>query len=178
RPAASARHRDRDERPPADRRDRPQGRPRRRNDHGGGRVARAARAGRARVPQARREPRRRGNRGVGRRRGARRRARVAAGAVTRTRRAVPALLVLLVASATACATVDVDRLPDVKLEPAPGGPATTAANYSGIPIAGVPGTTTTSVPAQGKARLSGTVTGPDGPVSGATVRAEWFIGDA
>lgn len=57
---------------------------------------------------------------------------------------------------------------------------TTLPDYSGVALAAIPGGTTVVPPpiAPGSSRISGTVRGPDGPVGGATVRIERFVGDA
>lgn len=61
-------------------------------------------------------------------------------------------------------------------------PTTTsvAIDSSGVPLAPVEGTTTTSavVVGPGTATIAGRVDGPDGPVEGATVRLERLVGDA
>lgn len=87
-----------------------------------------------------------------------------------------ALLVLVVRNA------DVPDLPEYEVPegftPAP--PPTTAEGGRVHPplVANVRGTTTTAVPENtGRARLTGAVTGPDGPVAGATVRIERIVGD-
>ncbi|MBW3548466.1 MAG: carboxypeptidase-like regulatory domain-containing protein [Actinobacteria bacterium] len=56
---------------------------------------------------------------------------------------------------------------------------TVAVDYSTVPLAAVPGTTTTApvVVGPGPATLAGRVDGPDGPVAGAVVRAERLVGD-
>jgi hypothetical protein len=65
-------------------------------------------------------------------------------------------------------------------DPIPSLPATTsAADFSSVGLAGVPGrTTTTIVLGPGPAGLKGTVAGPDGLIPGATVRLERLVGDA
>lgn len=56
---------------------------------------------------------------------------------------------------------------------------TTALDFGGIGLKGVSSRTTTSIPmGPGNATLSGTVTGPDGPVDGATVHIERFVGSS
>jgi hypothetical protein len=66
--------------------------------------------------------------------------------------------------------------------PNPGIATTTTAppDLSGVALAPVEGTTTTSevVIGPGPATLAGRVDGPDGPVAGATVRLERLVGDA
>ncbi|HET7652350.1 MAG TPA: carboxypeptidase-like regulatory domain-containing protein [Acidimicrobiales bacterium] len=58
--------------------------------------------------------------------------------------------------------------------------ATTLPDTSGVALAGIPGVTTVPPPAlaPGNSRITGTVRGPDGPIGGATVRIERFVGDA
>lgn len=68
------------------------------------------------------------------------------------------------------------------LPPAPSIPPTTTTtiiDYSQVGLSGVPGRTTTTVAmGPGRATLSGSVNGPDGPVAGAVVHAERLVGDA
>lgn len=91
----------------------------------------------------------------------------------------PRLLGALAALAllSACQAKAVEPLP-----PAPSIPPTTTTivvDYSGVPLAGVPGRTTTTVAmGPGRATLSGVVNGPEGPVPGAVVHAERLVGDA
>jgi hypothetical protein len=86
-----------------------------------------------------------------------------------------ALLILLVR------TADTPDLPHYEVPegftPAP--PPSTTTPGGALPVlATVPGSTTTVVPANvGTAHLAGTVNGPQGPVPGATVRVERFVGD-
>lgn len=58
--------------------------------------------------------------------------------------------------------------------------ATTLPDTSDVALAGIPGVTTVPPPAlaPGNSRITGTVRGPDGPIGGATVRIERFVGDA
>jgi hypothetical protein len=58
-------------------------------------------------------------------------------------------------------------------------PPTLPTNLSSVGEAPVPGVTTTTAPAvaPGQATLNGTVFGPSGPVAGATVWADRFVGD-
>jgi hypothetical protein len=58
--------------------------------------------------------------------------------------------------------------------------ATTLPDTSGVALAAIPGVTTVPPPAlaPGNSRITGTVRGPDGPIGGATVRIERFVGDA
>lgn len=68
------------------------------------------------------------------------------------------------------------------LPPAPSIPPTTTTtiiDYSGVGLAGVPGRTTTTVAmGPGRATMSGSINGPDGPVPGAVVHLERLVGDA
>ena len=84
------------------------------------------------------------------------------------------LLVLLMA---ACTRGAVDELP----APPTTGPTTSTTarpDLSGVVLADVPGTTTTTVVlTPGEASLQGVVTGPDGLVAGATVLIERLVGD-
>lgn len=74
-------------------------------------------------------------------------------------------------------------VPDIELPQAPptsaAAPTTTLPDYRGVALAPVPGRTTTTIPAigPGNSQVRGTVVGPDGPVPGATVRLERFVGD-
>lgn len=54
---------------------------------------------------------------------------------------------------------------------------TTTADFSTVPIEPVPGETTTTFVATGDAVLSGVVSGPDGALPGAIVRADRLVGD-
>jgi hypothetical protein len=60
-----------------------------------------------------------------------------------------------------------------------GGAPTTLPDTSGVALAGIPGATTVVSPpiGPGSSRISGAVRGPDGPVGGAIVRIERFVGD-
>ena len=63
--------------------------------------------------------------------------------------------------------------------PVPNLTTTTAEDFSGVGLKGVSNRTTTSIPmGPGQATLSGTVTGPDGPVDAATVHVERLVGNA
>ena len=89
------------------------------------------------------------------------------------RRVLPWLLLLLAAcGGTSYSIPEPDPIPSL--------PATTSAvDFSGVGLAGVPGrTTTTIVLGPGPASLKGTVAGPDGLIPGATVRIERLVGDA
>lgn len=56
---------------------------------------------------------------------------------------------------------------------------TTLPDTSGVALAAIPGVTTVPPPAlaPGNSRITGTVRGPDGPIGGAVVRIERFVGD-
>lgn len=101
--------------------------------------------------------------------------------VVRWLRRAPAILVAVAMLVLLARTTDTPALPDHEVpegfEPAP--PPTTEPPGAQLPLlASVRGTTTTTVPANtGRARVYGTVTGPDGPVSGAVVRLERVVGD-
>jgi hypothetical protein len=96
----------------------------------------------------------------------------------RRSRLVGAVSLLVAAVVTSCANTQREALP-----PAPPAVSTTTAtslvDYSSVPLATVEGKTTTTVnQGPGRARLVGTVVGPDGPVEGATVRVERLQGDS
>lgn len=97
-------------------------------------------------------------------------------------RVVPAAAVAVWLLALVVRNADVPALPDYEVPegftPAP--PPTTALPGGALAaLAAVEGTTTSTVPPNvGRARLSGVVTGPQGPVPGATVRLERVLGDA
>jgi hypothetical protein len=55
--------------------------------------------------------------------------------------------------------------------------STSIIDHTGVVLPGVGGQTTTTVVETGRARLVGTVSGPDGPLPGATVRVQRLIGD-
>ncbi|MBW3645856.1 MAG: carboxypeptidase-like regulatory domain-containing protein, partial [Actinobacteria bacterium] len=100
----------------------------------------------------------------------------------RRRRRPPASLLAVVAlvAATACLSGD-EFDPLVPPETSSTLPTSTTVelDYSTVPLAAVPGTTTTApvVVGPGPATLAGRVDGPDGPVPGAVVRAERLVGD-
>lgn len=71
--------------------------------------------------------------------------------------------------AGACSGGDGDAEPGPPTGPTS---STTEVDRSGIALAGVPGTTSSTVVERGTASLTGTVQGPSGPVPGATVRIE------
>jgi hypothetical protein len=89
---------------------------------------------------------------------------------------VLALAVALLAGA--CSSHKLISLP----EPPPVAPTTTTEpfpDFSSAVLARVPGRTTTTIAVgPGPAIIKGTVVGPDGPVGGATVRLERFVGDS
>lgn len=81
-----------------------------------------------------------------------------------------ALATVLLVACSGGGDDDADPTPTTKA-----GPTTTAVDRSGIALAGVPGSTTTSIPDKGTARIGGSVQGPDGLVPGATVRIERLV---
>lgn len=95
-----------------------------------------------------------------------------------SRRARLGSVILVAALAvSACTRGAVDELP----APPTTGPTTSSTarpDLSGVALAGVPGTTSTTVLiTPGEATLQGIVTGPEGPVAGATVLIERLIDD-
>lgn len=89
------------------------------------------------------------------------------------RRRVVAVLLAAAVLVTACS--DDDDEPDKPGRPIEARPA--PVDYSGAKLAGVPGSTTTSmVPRTGTASIVGSVSGPSGLVAGATVRVEHLLG--
>ena len=86
-------------------------------------------------------------------------------------------LLVVVTGAVACAKTKEEALPPVP--PTVSTTSTTVIDYSTVPLAPVATKTTTTVnQGPGRARLSGTVVGPDGPVPLATVRVERLQDDA
>ena len=84
---------------------------------------------------------------------------------------------MVAAAVVGCAKTREEALPLVP--PTVATTSTTAIDYSTVPLAAVPTKTTTTVnQGPGRARLSGTVVGPDGPVPLATVRVERLQDDA
>lgn len=80
----------------------------------------------------------------------------------------------------ACSAGDpFEPLPQPASVPPPSS-TTVPPDYSGVVLASVQGATTTTevVIGPGPTTLAGTVSGPDGPVEGATVRLERLVGDA
>jgi hypothetical protein len=73
----------------------------------------------------------------------------------------------------ACSGGDKDE--DLAPHP-PEEPVTSVIDYSGVVLEGVPGSTTTTIREVGTASIVGSVTGPGGPVPGATVRIEHITG--
>jgi hypothetical protein len=85
-------------------------------------------------------------------------------------RAAPALLAL--ALLLGACTGDDDSGPS----PRPDSTSSTSlSDYSGVKLPGVGGETTTTIEEKGTARLVGSVTGPSGPVGGATVRIDRLV---
>lgn len=96
------------------------------------------------------------------------------------RRAVPALAALSLVVVAACSSPAVEALPPPPAtRPLESTTTTAPTDYAAVPLAGVAGRTRTTVTmGPGQAQLSGTVTGPEGPVPGAVVHAERLVGDA
>lgn len=92
------------------------------------------------------------------------------------RLAVVALLVV----AAACSSKDpFSSLPDPKPVVTEPTTSTTEVDYTGAPLAGVPGSTTTTVVlGPGPLTIVGRVEGPDGPVADAIVQLERVVGDS
>jgi hypothetical protein len=85
---------------------------------------------------------------------------------------------MVVALVAGCSDGTFDKLPRPEGEAASTTSTTALAELSKVVLPGVPGETTTTIDAgPGRAALAGTVTGPDGPVAGATVRVERLVGD-
>ncbi len=84
------------------------------------------------------------------------------------------------AALVACSSGGVEALdPPPPLKPLESTTTIPEPDYAGVRLAGVAGRTrTTVVLGPGRARLGGTVMGPDGPVSGAVVHVERLVGDA
>jgi hypothetical protein len=80
-------------------------------------------------------------------------------------------MAVLLAVAAAC-TGDDDGGPSPTTEATS---STTVVDYSGVALRGVDGETTTTIQETGTARLVGTVTGPTGPVAGASVRVDRIV---
>src|SRR5688500_7281520 len=93
------------------------------------------------------------------------------------RRTLIALVATVAAATAACSSrTQLPPLPPPVSVPAT--TTTTVIDFSGIALKGVPGRTTTTIAVQpGGAAMSGTVVGPEGPVAGATVRAERLVGE-
>lgn len=92
-----------------------------------------------------------------------------------TRLPVLACLALLTAACTRGAVRDLPAPPPTQ----PATSTTARPDLSGVDLAGVPGTTTTSVLlGPGEADFKGVVVGPDGPVGGATILLERLAGDS
>jgi hypothetical protein len=90
-----------------------------------------------------------------------------------------AAVLVVVGSIVACSGGDDDAQPR-RAAPASSTTSTTPTtviDYSTVLLRGVPGSTTSTIRERGEASIGGVVTGPDGPVGGATVRIERFVGD-
>jgi hypothetical protein len=82
--------------------------------------------------------------------------------------------VLLVAALLVTACTDDDK--DAGPPPTTRAPSSTSlVDLSGVELPAVGGETTTTIIETGTARLVGTVTGPDGPLAGATVRVDRLV---
>ncbi|HWH35152.1 MAG TPA: hypothetical protein VNT56_07505, partial [Acidimicrobiales bacterium] len=103
--------------------------------------------------------------------------------MTRPRRRppqVPSLLGILLVASVACTSGDAfDPLPRPEGTVAPETSTTTRPDFSGMALAPVAGTTSTTevVVGPGPSTVAGRVDGPDGPVPEATVRVERLVGD-
>ena len=94
----------------------------------------------------------------------------------RTRAGLALLLVALVAAGCTRAR-EAPPAPSTTGPPTTPAPTTTLIDFSTVALPAVPGRTTTTVLlGPGTAHLSGTVAGPEGPLEGATVRAERLVG--
>jgi hypothetical protein len=89
-----------------------------------------------------------------------------------------AVAVLAAAAVLAGCSHDDVNLPPPSSTSSTESPTTTVADYTGVSLAPVRGTTSTTAERPGHARLVGVVNGPDGAVPGAIVRAEHLVGDA
>jgi hypothetical protein len=94
------------------------------------------------------------------------------------RRALAAAALILLAGCGADAKYDELKAPD-RDDDAPEVTTTTRPDFDDVRLEGVGGTTTTTPVAigPGPASIVGRVDGPDGPVGGATVQLERFVGD-
>lgn len=87
----------------------------------------------------------------------------------------------VVVSVAACTSSDpFEALPVPDRVPTPTASTVARPDFSGVALAPVEGSTTTSevVVGPGRSALAGRVDGPDGPVEGAVVRLERLVGDA
>jgi hypothetical protein len=93
-----------------------------------------------------------------------------------TRRTLTAIVVAGLVVLAACSGDDEGGGPR---RPTEDTSTTAVIDYSGVALGAVKGTpTTTTIPLSGTAAILGTVTGPSGPVGGATVRIERLVGSA
>lgn len=90
------------------------------------------------------------------------------------------LAAMFTVAPTACTGSELDPLPVPETSDTAPTSTTVPVYFSGVVLAPVPGTTTTTevVVGPGPGVISGRVQGPDGPVPGATVRLERLVGDA
>lgn len=92
------------------------------------------------------------------------------------RRPLAALLLAALVAVAACSGDDGDAgRPSAQFDE---NSTTTVVDYSGVQLGAVKGTTTTTIPLTGSAAILGTVSGPSGPVGGATVRIERLAGSS
>lgn len=92
-----------------------------------------------------------------------------------------ALALALVLTAGACTSGDsFDPLPKPEGAPAPATSTTTRPDFSGVALAPVAGSTSTTevTLGPGPSTVAGRIDGPDGPVENAVVRVERLVGDA
>ena len=98
----------------------------------------------------------------------------------RSRWVAPAVAVIALAAVTASCTTHRRAAIIKPAPPLPVSTTTSVVDLSNVDLASVPGrsTTTTLVMGPGQAALNGTVSGPQGPVGGATVHVERLVGDS
>lgn len=98
----------------------------------------------------------------------------------RRNRGLAAAAATVLLALVACSSGDVGPLrPPPALKPLESTTTTVGPDYATVELAGVAGRRREAVTlGPGKAELTGTVTGPEGPVAGAVVQAERLVGDA
>lgn len=89
---------------------------------------------------------------------------------------IASVVVALVLAASACSSSSNGLPPPSSTSSTVPVPTTVEQDLSAVALDTVPGNTTTTLLATGTVVLSGTVTGPDGPVVGAVVRVERLVG--